>query len=125
MIAAFNQAHRGYVEVEAFGPVLEIRMTKPKVNAICRRLSRALGAALDVLQDDDGFRVGILASASSRAFSAGWDFNEAIAVVWGKAGGFGIEDDFPDHGLVFSFSVSTKALTSASMVSRGRAVSKR
>lgn len=92
MIAEFNEAHRGYVEIEAFGPVLEIRMTKPKVNAICRRLSRALGAALDLLQDDDGFRVGILASASNRAFSAGWDFNEAIARDGAgdpPAGGFG------------------------------------
>lgn len=67
----------GMVELHRDGAVLEIRMVKPPVNAICRRFSRAMEQAGLALQADPALRVGILTSASSKAFSAGLDFNEA------------------------------------------------
>jgi crotonobetainyl-CoA hydratase len=54
-------------------------MVKPKVNAICRRLSRAISEAAIYLQEADHLRVGILTGVGQRAFSAGWDFNEVVA----------------------------------------------
>jgi crotonobetainyl-CoA hydratase len=82
----------GLIETQEFGSVLEIRMVKPKVNAICRRLSRALFQAASHLQDASHLTVGILTAPGERAFSAGWDFNEVAA--YGSAegpvpGGFG------------------------------------
>lgn len=67
----------GFVELHRHGAVLEIRMVKPKVNAICRRFSRAMEIAALELQADPELRVGILSSGNARAFSAGLDFNEA------------------------------------------------
>lgn len=84
----------GLIETQEFGAVLEIRMVKPKVNAICRRLSRALYEAATHLQETPHLRVGILTAAGDRAFSAGWDFNEVVAYAGDSGedaapGGFG------------------------------------
>lgn len=83
---------QGFVELHRDGAVLEIRMVKPKVNAICRRFSRAMEAAALVLQNDPDLRVGILTSGNERAFSAGLDFTEAGKAErepGAKQGGFG------------------------------------
>lgn len=80
----------GLIERQEIGAVFEIRMVKPKVNAICRRLSRALFEAATYLQETPHLSVGILTAAGDRAFSAGWDFNEVAA--YGEEpvpGGFG------------------------------------
>lgn len=69
----------GLIETQELGAVLEIRMVKPKVNAICRRLSRALSEAASHLQAAPHLRVGILTAPGERVFSAGWDFNEVAA----------------------------------------------
>ena len=84
----------GLVELHRDGPVLEIRMVKPKVNAICRRFSRAMEQAALHLQHDPDLRVGILSSGNDRAFSAGLDFQDSIAETGdrgpgAKTGGFG------------------------------------
>lgn len=85
----------GFVELHRDGAVLEIRMVKPKVNAICRRLSRAIERAALHLQEDPDLRVGILTSGCERAFSAGLDFQESVAApdrergVGAVSGGFG------------------------------------
>ena len=85
----------GFVELHRDGPVLEIRMVKPKVNAICRRFSRAMELAALQLQDDPDLRVGILSSGNDRAFSAGLDFQESTRAadrddsIKAKEGGFG------------------------------------
>ncbi len=89
-----NRDLAGFVELHRDGAVLEIRMVKPKVNAICRRFSRAMERAALYLQNDPDLRVGILTSGSDRAFSAGLDFNEATAGAedcspGAEAGGFG------------------------------------
>jgi crotonobetainyl-CoA hydratase len=79
MIETLNAELAGFVELHCEHRVLEIRMVKPKVNAICRRLSRALERAAMFLQDSDDLQVGILTSGNDRAFSAGMDFNESFA----------------------------------------------
>jgi enoyl-CoA hydratase/carnithine racemase len=94
MTAELNRDLAGFVELHREGAVLEIRMVKPRVNAICRRLSRAMERAALYLQDDPDLRVGILSSGSDRAFSAGLDFNEATAPgedrgPGAETGGFG------------------------------------
>jgi len=81
-------AMQGFVELHRTGPVLEIRMVKPPVNAICRRFSRAMEQAGLHLQNDPDLRVGILTSSSDKAFSAGMDFNEGTS---GEASGPGAE----------------------------------
>ncbi|PJO48200.1 enoyl-CoA hydratase-related protein [Brucella pituitosa] len=95
MIAELNREMDGFVHLERHGPVLEIRMVKPKVNAICRSLSRNLEKAALYLQNDPDLRVGILSSGSERAFSAGYDFKEGTdqntgaSIKGAKEGGFG------------------------------------
>ena len=94
MIETLNAELAGFVELHGEGRVLEIRMVKPKVNAICRRLSRSLECAALFLQDSEDYQLGILTSGHDRAFSAGMDFNESIASdgdegVGAIRGGFG------------------------------------
>jgi crotonobetainyl-CoA hydratase len=77
MIEELNRELAGYIELGREGRVLEIRMVKPKVNAICRRMSRSIERAAVYLRDSDDLQVGILTSGQEKAFSAGLDFNEA------------------------------------------------
>ena len=77
MIETLNVEFAGYLSLQRDGAVLVIRMVKPKVNAICRTLSRHLEKAALYLQNDPDLRVGILTSGSDKAFSAGLNFNEA------------------------------------------------
>jgi len=68
-----------FIRMREVGPVLEITLDKPKVNAICRQLARELHAAACRLRDSEALKVGILTATGTRAFSAGWDFNEALS----------------------------------------------
>lgn len=61
------------VEVERRGHVLEVKLNKPKVNAIDHEMSRALAKAFAELKNDHDLRVGIVTAAGDRIFSAGWD----------------------------------------------------
>lgn len=61
------------VEVSRDGHVLEVKLNKPKVNAIDQQMSRELGAAFATLRDDPELRVGILTAEGEKIFSAGWD----------------------------------------------------
>jgi crotonobetainyl-CoA hydratase len=61
------------VEVSRRGRVLEIKMNRPKVNAINIEMSQALGAAFAELRDDPELWVGIITAEGDRIFSAGWD----------------------------------------------------
>ena len=95
MLDELNRDLAGLVELHRDGTVLEIRMIKPKVNAICRRFSRAMERAALYLQDQPDLRVGILSSGSDKAFSAGLDFQESTSApdgerwVGSETGGFG------------------------------------
>ena len=61
------------VEVTRNGHILEVKLNKPKVNAIDIPMSQALGAAFAELRDDPELRVGILTAEGDRIFSAGGD----------------------------------------------------
>lgn len=94
MIETLNAELAGFVELHGEGRVLEIRMVKPKVNAICRRLSRSIEQAALFLQESGDYQLGILTSGHDRAFSAGMDFNESVSSdgdggVGAIKGGFG------------------------------------
>lgn len=62
-----------YVEVVRDGQVLEVKLNKPKVNAIDLEMSAELGEAFALLRDDPALRVGIITAEGERIFSAGWD----------------------------------------------------
>lgn len=79
MMDELNRELEGFVRLHRDGEVLEIRMVKPKVNAICRQFSRAMERAALFLQSEPDLRVGILSSGSDKAFSAGMDFHEGTS----------------------------------------------
>ncbi len=62
-----------FVEVVRNGQILEIKLNKPKVNAIDMNISRELGEAFVRLRDDPELAVAIITAAGERIFSAGWD----------------------------------------------------
>ncbi|HXV24034.1 MAG TPA: enoyl-CoA hydratase-related protein [Alphaproteobacteria bacterium] len=68
------------VRAERRGHILEITLDRPKVNAIDRLTSVALGKAFVELRDDPELRVGIVTGAGDRIFSAGWDLKVAAEV---------------------------------------------
>lgn len=61
------------VEVTRRGRVLEVKMNRPKVNAIDIPMSQALGEAFAELRDDPDLWAGIITAEGDRIFSAGWD----------------------------------------------------
>ncbi|MCT4557161.1 MAG: enoyl-CoA hydratase-related protein [Pelagimonas sp.] len=65
------------VTTQRRGRVLEITLARGKVNAMDAATSRALGAAFQQLQDDDGLSVAIITGGGDRFFSAGWDLKAA------------------------------------------------
>ncbi|MCB1379080.1 MAG: crotonobetainyl-CoA hydratase [Alphaproteobacteria bacterium] len=62
-----------HVEIARNGHVLEVKLNKPKVNAIDHAMSREMGQAFALLRDDPELRVGIITAEGDRIFSAGWD----------------------------------------------------
>ncbi|MCY4286116.1 MAG: enoyl-CoA hydratase-related protein [Thiotrichales bacterium] len=84
----------GHVEVTRDGAIVEIRLNKPRVNAIDHAMSRELGEAFRMLRDDPALRVAILTAAGDRIFSAGWDLKaldagEAQLDEWWADGDYG------------------------------------
>ena len=61
------------IEIVRNNKVLEVKLNKPKVNAIDLELSRALGDAFAELRNNDELRAGIVTGAGEKIFSAGWD----------------------------------------------------
>ncbi len=68
-----------FVLTRRIGNVLEITLNRPPVNAINRGMSRAIHAALRMLQDDGDLSVGIIIGSGERVFSAGWDLKDVAA----------------------------------------------
>jgi crotonobetainyl-CoA hydratase len=62
-----------HVEVVRRGRVLEVKLNKPKVNAIDRDMSQDMGRAFALLRDDPDLWCAILTADGDRIFSAGWD----------------------------------------------------
>ena len=65
------------VRTERHGRILEITLDRPKANAINAATSQAMGAAFQMLKDDDGLSVAIITGGGERFFSAGWDLKAA------------------------------------------------
>lgn len=86
-----------HVEVTRSGHVIEIRLNKPKVNAIDQAMSRELGSAFALLRDDPELRVGILTAAGDRIFSAGWDL-KALDAGDTKLDNWWEDGDYGDGG---------------------------
>ncbi len=55
------------------GPIYEITINRPKVNAIDTPTSRKMGEAFVHFRDNPDLRVCIVTAAGDRIFSAGWD----------------------------------------------------
>ena len=55
------------------GPVFEITINRPKVNAIDTPTSRRMGEAFIRFRDNPEFKVCIITGAGEKIFSAGWD----------------------------------------------------
>ncbi len=86
-----------HVEVSRSGHVLEIKLNKPKVNAIDQAMSRELGAAFALLRDDPELRVAILTATGQRIFSAGWDL-KALDAGDTKLDNWWEDGDYGDGG---------------------------
>jgi len=59
------------------GRVLEVVFDRPPANAIDVATSQAMGECFAAFRDDPELRVAIIASGSTKFFSAGWDLKEA------------------------------------------------
>ncbi len=57
--------------------VLEVRLDRPKANAIDLATSRLMGETFKAFRDDPELRVAIVCTAGDRFFSAGWDLKAA------------------------------------------------
>ncbi len=75
------------VKVNCADGVCEIILERPPANAIDQKTSQALGKAFQALRDNDELRVGVLATAGAKFFSAGWDLKAA-------AGGEEVHSDY-------------------------------
>ena len=62
-----------FVEVTRRDRVLEVRLNRPKVNAIDRAMSQDMARAFALLRDDPDLWCAILTAEGDRIFSAGWD----------------------------------------------------
>ena len=67
------------VRTEVVDGVLVVTLDRPSANAIDVTTSQALYDAFARLEEDPGLRVGIVAGAGDRFFSAGWDLKAAAA----------------------------------------------
>ena len=81
------------IETTTDGTILEVRLNRPKANAINLVASRKLNDIFSAFRDDPKLRVAIVTGAGDRFFSAGWDLKAAAAgeksdADWG-VGGFG------------------------------------
>src|ERR1700730_10606377 len=81
------------IETTTDGPILEVRLNRPKANAIDLVASRRLNDIFTSFRDDPQLRVAIVTGTGDRFFSAGWDLKAAAEGEksdedWG-IGGFG------------------------------------
>jgi crotonobetainyl-CoA hydratase len=75
------------------GAVLEVRLDRPKANAINLAASHRLNDIVSEFRDDESLRIAIITGTGERFFSAGWDLKAATEGEesdedWGP-GGFG------------------------------------
>lgn len=71
------------VLIEFEGPVALVRLNRPeRMNAVDTHLRNGLREALDSLNRDDDARAIVLTGTGTRAFCAGQDLDEAMALEW-------------------------------------------
>ncbi len=75
------------------GAILEVRIDRPKANAIDLAASRRLNEVFTAFRDDPALRIAIITGTGEKFFCPGWDLKAAAAGEksdedWG-AGGFG------------------------------------
>src|SRR3984957_2810217 len=81
------------IETTIDGAILEVRLNRPKANAIDLAASRRLNDIFSSFRDDASLKIAIITGAGDRFFSPGWDLKAAAAGEksdedWG-VGGFG------------------------------------
>ena len=77
------------------GAIIEVRLDRPKANAIDLAASHALNDAFKAFRDDKDLRVCIVTGTGEKFFSAGWDLKaaaggEASDSDWGEGGFAGL-----------------------------------
>ncbi len=83
------------IEVTRDGPVVEVRLDRPKANAIDLAASRTLNDTFTAFRDDPELKVAIVTGTGERFFSAGWDLKSAAGGEksdsdWGVGGFAGL-----------------------------------
>jgi crotonobetainyl-CoA hydratase len=83
------------IEITRDGAVLEVRLDRPKANAIDLAASRTLNDTFSAYRDDPELRVAIVTGTGERFFSAGWDLKAAAGGEktdsdWGVGGFAGL-----------------------------------
>jgi crotonobetainyl-CoA hydratase len=68
-----------HIRISRQGPVLEVTLARPPVNAITPEVGDELYSAFCILRDDPALRVGIIAADGERIFCAGWDLKEVAS----------------------------------------------
>ena len=61
------------VHIDKYDGIIEVKLDKPKVNAIDTSMSKEIADAFKELNENDDLRVGIITAEGSKIFSAGWD----------------------------------------------------
>ena len=66
-------------EIKIFknGPIFELKIDRPKANAIDAATSREMGKAFEEFRDNKDYRVAIITGAGEKFFCAGWDLKAA------------------------------------------------
>lgn len=85
------------VKTHVDGGVIEVKIDRPKANAIDFATSRIMGEIFSDFRDDDDLRVAIVTGGGDRFFSAGWDLKaaaegEAVDGDYGIGGFGGIQE---------------------------------
>ena len=66
------------VHIEKYDGIIEVKLDKPKVNAIDTFMSKEIADAFKELNENDDLRVGIITAEGSKIFSAGWDLKADV-----------------------------------------------
>ena len=87
------------IHVTHDGGVVEVRLDRPKANAVDLATSRQMGQVFRDFRDNPDLRVAILTAAGEKFFSAGWDLKaadggDAVDGDYG-VGGFGGLQELP------------------------------
>jgi crotonobetainyl-CoA hydratase len=93
-MSVLQSTHDG-IQTTCDGVILEVRLDRPKANAIDLPASRRLNAIFTAFRDDPGMRVAIITGTGEKFFSPGWDLKnaaqgEASDSDWGVGGFAGL-----------------------------------